>query len=418
MMKVIVKGPILSRSGYGEHARLVFRSLRNMPHKFDVYVIPIEWGLSNWPAPSDDPEIRDIFECMNKYAHVPNQQFDVSLQITIPTEWENLATHNIGVTAGIETDKASPEWIQATEIVDRIIVVSNHAKTSLANTKYPHQLPSGESRLLKCNKEIDVIGYPVKTVTDIGLELELESDFNFLTVGQVSPRKNVGDLIKWFVEEFKDEDVGLVVKLHTNNNSYIDFTQTKRKVESWCNKFPNKKCKVRLLHGNMSNEEMHSLYCHPKIKAFVSITHGEGYGLPIFEAAYCGLPVVVPAWSGHIDFLYAPVMNEVSKKYKNTPLFTKIKYDIKVVEPVAVWDGVINPDSKWCYPEKRSYKKCLRNMLEVYPAKKKMAEDLKSHLISNFHKDLIYKKYTDIVLSFEGEEDQEIEDLFSQLTIE
>ena len=183
-------------------------------------------------------------------------------------------------------------------------------------------------------------------------------------------------------------------------------------------KFPNKKCKVHLLHGNMSNEEMHSLYCHPKIKAFVSITHGEGYGLPIFEAAYCGLPVVVPAWSGHIDFLYAPVMNEVSKKYKNTPLFTKIKYDIKVVEPVAVWDGVINPDSKWCYPEKRSYKKCLRNVLEVYPAKKKMAEDLKSHLISNFHKDLIYKKYTDIVLSFEGEEDQEIEDLFSQLTIE
>ena len=185
MMKVIVKGPILSRSGYGEHARLVFRSLRNMPHKFDVYVIPIEWGLSDWPAPSDDPEIRDIFECMNKYAHVPNQQFDVSLQITIPTEWENLATHNIGVTAGIETDKASPEWIQATEIVDRIIVVSNHAKTSLANTKYPHQLPSGESRLLKCNKEIDVIGYPVKTVSDIGLELELESDFNKMVCGRV-----------------------------------------------------------------------------------------------------------------------------------------------------------------------------------------------------------------------------------------
>ena len=265
MMKVIIKGPILSRSGYGEHARLVFRALSSRPDKFDVYVAPIEWGMSNWPLDVNNQETDRIFQCMNKMAHA-NGQFDLSYQVTVPTEWENLAKHNIGVTAGIETDKTSPEWLAATRNVDRIIVVSKHSKVTLAGSKYSHQLENGETQWLTCEKDIDVIGYPVKQFEEKQIDLNLETDFNFLTVGQISPRKNVGDLVKWFVEEFKDEEVGLVVKLHTNNNSYIDYTQTLRKVKSWAN-IKGKKCKVYLIHGNMSDEEMHSLYTHPKIKA-------------------------------------------------------------------------------------------------------------------------------------------------------
>lgn len=415
-MKVIIKGPILSRSGYGEHARLVFRALRSRPDKFDVYILPLEWGLSNWPVDVNDPETEDIFMCMNKMAH-SDGQFDLSMQVTIPTEWQNMATCNIGVTAGIETDKASPEWIHATNIVDRIIVVSNHAKVGLAGSKYQHETESGEIEWLKCDKEIDVIGYPVKDYSNTQLDLKLDTEFNFLTVGQISPRKNVGDLVKWFVSEFKDDDVGLVVKLHTNNNSHIDYEQTLRKVKSWTSD-KDKKCKVYLIHGNLSDDELHSLYTHPKIKAFVSTTHGEGYGLPLFEAAYTGLPVVAPAWSGHVDFLYAPIENEKSKRVKNTPLFTKIKYELKQIDEVAVWQGVLNPDTKWCFPEEESYKKSLRNVIDAYPSKKKDAETLKAYLDSEFTKENIFEQYVNVALQYESKVDEEIEDLFSQLSIQ
>ena len=42
--------------------------------------------------------------------------------------------------------------------------------------------------------------------------LELEYDFNFLTVAQMGPRKNIENTIRWFIDEFHDDEVGLIVK--------------------------------------------------------------------------------------------------------------------------------------------------------------------------------------------------------------
>ncbi len=46
--KVLLKGPVLTRSGYGEHARFVLRSLRSKEDLFDIYIQPIQWGATSW----------------------------------------------------------------------------------------------------------------------------------------------------------------------------------------------------------------------------------------------------------------------------------------------------------------------------------------------------------------------------------
>jgi glycosyltransferase involved in cell wall biosynthesis len=48
---------------------------------------------------------------------------------------------------------------------------------------------------------------------------------------------------------------------------------------------------------------MNSLYNHPKIKAMISLTKGEGFGRPLLEFSLTGKPVIASNWSGHIDFL-------------------------------------------------------------------------------------------------------------------
>ena len=128
-MKILVRAPVLTQSGYGEHARFLLRSLRKYEHMIDMYVVPINWGNTNWIA--EDSEERAWYDqLIGKTQNYINNKgtFNMSIQVTIPNEWEKLAEVNIGVTAGIETNKVAPEWIQKSKLMDRIIVPSFHAK--------------------------------------------------------------------------------------------------------------------------------------------------------------------------------------------------------------------------------------------------------------------------------------------------
>jgi len=46
--KVIVKGPALSASGYGEHARFVLRSLKDREDEYEIYLHNLNWGKTGW----------------------------------------------------------------------------------------------------------------------------------------------------------------------------------------------------------------------------------------------------------------------------------------------------------------------------------------------------------------------------------
>ena len=59
-----------------------------------------------------------------------------------------------------------------------------------------------------------------------------------------------------------------------------------------------------LLHGEISDEDMNTLYNHPKVKVMVSHTKGEGYGRPLAEFAAVGKPIIASGWSGQTDFLH------------------------------------------------------------------------------------------------------------------
>ena len=47
MKKVLVRGPALSRSGYGEHTRFVLRALRTS-EDVDLYFVNTNWGETSW----------------------------------------------------------------------------------------------------------------------------------------------------------------------------------------------------------------------------------------------------------------------------------------------------------------------------------------------------------------------------------
>ena len=102
MKRVVVRGPALSQSGYGEHTRFLLRALRSRKDLFEIFFINTNWGQTGWIW-EDNEERRWMDLLLQKTIQYTQQggQFDISLQITIPNEWEKIATTNIGVTAGI-----------------------------------------------------------------------------------------------------------------------------------------------------------------------------------------------------------------------------------------------------------------------------------------------------------------------------
>jgi hypothetical protein len=74
---------------------------------------------------------------------------------------------------------------------------------------------------------------------------------------------------------------------------------------------------IYLLHGEFSDSEMNELYNHPKVKAMVSLTKGEGFGRPLLEFSLVKKPILTTGWSGHTDFLNKDFVTMLEGKLTN-----------------------------------------------------------------------------------------------------
>jgi len=374
---VLFTAPVGTRSGYGAHSRDIARSLIAMD-RFDIKIFPVRWGSTPQNALNEkDPN--DI-EIIKRLLVNPNmeRQPDIHIHCVVPNEFMNVGKYNIGITAGIETTACPQDWIDGLNRMDLNIVPSNFSKESLEKTVYDRidnntdgkQQKIGE---LKLEKPIEVLFEGVdenvyKPIDNSSLDLvdDIKEDFCFLHVGlwgkggYGEDRKDIGKLVKIFYESFanKKEQPALILKTNGATFSILDREECLRKINEIKSMFPKdwNLPNVYLLHGSLSAEEMNKLYNHPKVKAFVSLTHGEGFGRPLLEATMTGLPVIASGWSGHVDFL-----SEVDSLLLGGELVQ--------VPQSMVWKDIIIPESQWFnVNEQQAYKAmnyCFTNYDEV-----------------------------------------------------
>lgn len=383
MKKIIISGPILSRSGYGEMARFAFRSLMQKKDLIDLYLIGTNWGATG-NVIDESEETNLIYDCLKKtqkfIAESNNQPaFDVSIQVTIPNEWKKMAAYNVGYTAGIETNLISPAWLEPSNLMNKIVVISEHAKNSFIQTIFNDR----EGNALKVSTSVEVCHFPVKKFDDLKLDIKFKHNFNYLAVCQWSPRKNLEQTIVNFIQEFKDEEVGLVLKINLANDSLIDKEFLENNLKKLLSNFPDRKCSINLIHGFMTDHELDALYKHPQIKAIVSSTHGEGFGFPLFEASYNELPVIATDWSGHLDFL------SIDEK----KMFAKVDYELHPIAKEHVWQGILEDGTSWAYPLQNSLKSKMREVYKDHGRFKSWAKKLAEHNNKKFTEQKIYDDF-------------------------
>jgi glycosyltransferase involved in cell wall biosynthesis len=378
---VFISCPIDTFSGYGARSRDIALSIIKS-NKYNVKILPQRWGATPFGfLNSNNPDHKLLIDSIWPQPQLPKQP-DVWIQITVPNEFSPVGKFNIGITAGIETTLCAPQWIDGVNRMDLTLVSSEHAKKVFESSTFEEKNnQTGQiMRSIKLEKPVKVLFEGVNTNIYQKIDAvndsevwnfidEVKEEFNYLFVGHWlqgeigQDRKDVGMLIKTFLETFKNKKQrpGLILKVSSGNYSIMDRDGVLDKIRSIQGSIEGDLPNIYLIHGELSDEEINELYNHSKVKAHVSFTKGEGYGRPLLEASISQKPVIAPNYSGHLDFLH-PEMSIL------------LPGEIKQIHPSAVVPDMLLPESGWFDVD---YKKASETLEDVYKNYKKYLDGAK-----------------------------------------
>ena len=376
----LVTAPVATRSGYGAHGRDICRALIKLD-KYDVKIWPVRWGNTPMNALNkDDPNDKMIIDRILPNPQLPKQP-ELHIHIVIPNEFQTFGKYNIGITAGLEMTACPPGWLEGMNKMNMNIVPSTFVKDMLTNIKFDINNEQDGKKVgeLKSDKPIEVLFEGTDTnifkkTNEFSKEFvdemkKVKESFNFLYVGHWlqgdlgKDRKDTGMMLKVFLETFKNlkQKPGLIMKTSGATYSVIDRETMLNKIQIIKDMVKGDLPNIYLLHGDFDDEEMNQIYNHPKVKAHINLTHGEGFGRPLLEASISQKPVIATNWSGHLDFL-------------NKNLAVLVGGGLQNVEKGSVPDEFLTEGAQWFTV---NYQEASAKMKDVYKSYKKYTLDAK-----------------------------------------
>jgi len=348
----VVSCPISTRSGYGARSRDFVRALIEARPEWDIHILSQRWGNTPMDAlvPGEDDDLLSKI-IIKKEDRRPN----VWIQITVPNEFNPVGDYNIGVTAGVETTIMPPDCLEGMNRMDKVLVSANFAKHITEGSVFDKKDQKTDQTLgqLKIEKPIEVLFegidlnvYNNKAPSEPRVDemmKDVKESFCFLFVGHwlkgdfQQDRKNIGGMIRVFLEAFKNKKnpPALFLKTSRGSGALTDRVYTKKIIEQIKDSLDTKRLpNIYLLNSDLTDKEVNALYNHSKVKAHVSFTRGEGFGRPLLEATISGKPMVVSAWSGQTDFLNPDMVNLIGGELQN-------------VHPSAADDKFILKEAQW-----------------------------------------------------------------------
>jgi hypothetical protein len=382
--------PFDTYSGYGARSRDIVKAIIDLD-KYNVKLLSQRWGDTTWGF----CEAHEKWSFLKDYAvqGVPQGvKPDIWMQITIPNEFQPVGKFNIGCTAGIESTGCQGEWISGLNRMNMNFVSSKHSRNVFQSLEFDvidnnTKKPTGQK--IKCEKPIHVIFegadldvYKYLPSSEIKLDLsDIKESFCFLFVGMWMQgdlghdRKNVALMIKTFFETFKNQKIkpALVLKTSTGVENYMSRNEVLDKIKNIRETIGGDLPNVYLLQGDFTNEDMKELYNHPKIKAMISFTKGEGFGRPLLEFCLSKKPVIASGWSGQMDFLNPQFVQMIPGKLENVHPSAANKWLLKEFQ----WFGI----------ETRHAKRILKDVYKKYKKYSVAAKKQGHYIRTNFSRE-------------------------------
>ena len=392
----VVSCPLDTYSGYGARARDFVKALIALD-KYEVKTLSQRWGNTRFGYLADHNE--DLLSS-TIIPQLPKKP-DLWIQITVPNEFQAVGNYNIGVTAGMESTLVHQTWLEGCNRMDLILTSSKHSLDVFKGTRYEMKEKNSDKivKTIMLEKPVEILlegadltKYFAEPTNAFDLSSVQES-FNYLFVGHWmqgnigQDRKNVGYMIKAFLETFKNKQnaPGLILKTQQVGSSLLDKERILDKIDSIRKTVKGKLPNIYLITGELTDEQINQLYNNPKVKAMISFTKGEGFGRPLLEFSLTGKPIIASAWSGQVDFLDKDKAVLIGGSLTN-------------VDASAAVKDMILAESKWFTPDDGQVGNALTKVFKKYKDFVRPAKQLKNVNKKNFS----FEKMVEILKEYDN----------------
>jgi glycosyltransferase involved in cell wall biosynthesis len=345
--------PFFDGSGYAEASRQYIKALHSLGVPLTLETVSFE------PARPDLGETGKLLQ----YLLEKNIPYNIKITHLTP---EHYSLYREGIVFNIgysiwETSKLHPDWpIHINGNMDLAFVgcdwnidVYRDSGVTIPLVKIPHG--------------IDVHEYDNIDTLDVGGVRD--DDFMFYSIFQWTERKHPMALIKSYWATFKEtEKVALVLKTYRSSYAESEKEAIRETIKRLRKVFPlDGYPPIYLITDILSREDLLGL--HKRGDCFTLFQRSEGFGLPHFEAAAFGNPIITTGMGGNMEFTQPD--NSYLVDFTWTPVFGM---------PWCPW---YRGDQWWAEPDLRHASKLMRHVFENRDEATERGRLIKKHVSEN-----------------------------------
>ena len=279
---LVIRGAFVNSSGYGYACRRFVQALR--ARGVPLQAIGVR-GPESWPAEDLDRP-------------VPARAM---VNFLIPSAVERVPGLAAVTFTVFEGTRIPPAWRRQSDLSDLIVVPCESARIAWAAAGFP------EDRLRVCPQGVDpdqsAGGAPLTLIDPQGRPVS-SYRHRVLNISDFIPRKNIDGLLRvWLRSTTRADDAVLILKLGKGGSPALraDLATLVRRSESAVGRRLAEAAPVVLVEQTLTDAGMTALV--RTATHYWSMSHGEGWDLPMVRAGALGLGLIAPRHSAYVDYL-------------------------------------------------------------------------------------------------------------------